>query len=394
MTLHAKLSASGSKRWMNCPGSVRLEKQFPDNNNEYAAYGSAAHSLAEICLKNNQNADSHLGSVLTYPYKPPSADIKVDEEMVEGVQEYLDYVRNLKGESFFEKRVDFSNWVPEGFGTADFGALEQNTLTLVDLKFGKGVQVFAENNTQGILYALGAYNEYDFLYDIKTIRIVIVQPRLDHIDEWDISLDELLEWGDILKQKALEALADDPPLVPGEEQCKFCRAKSTCRALANHNVALAAEDFTKIGPLDSIDNPITVTDPLKLSPEEIGFLLTQTKLFSDWISALEGHALSEMLAGRDIPGFKLVEGRSLRIWKNEKEAIKELKRLQLKKADLFTEKFISPAQAEKVFKQKKLDATALKPLVVKPIGKKTFAPEDDNRPTVRSDAITDFEKVA
>ena len=174
MSAHATLFASGSKQWIACLGSVRLEEQFPDVENEYSLYGSNAHKLAEYCLANGLDAHDHSIGEL---------DIEVDDEMIAGVQEYLDYVGSLKGECFIEQRVDFSPWVPEGFGTADFICIGDNTLTVVDLKFGKGVKVFAEDNTQEILYALGAWHEYGFMFDIETIKIVIVQPRLDHIDE-------------------------------------------------------------------------------------------------------------------------------------------------------------------------------------------------------------------
>ena len=379
MTPHAKLSASGSKRWINCPGSVKQEEPFPDVENVYALYGTEAHKLAEFCL--THELDSH-----EYPKDRPG--IEVDEEMVAGVQEYLDYVRSLKGECFIEQLVDFSPWVPGGFGTADFICIDDNTLTVVDLKFGKGVKVFAEDNTQGILYALGAWHEFNFLFDIKQVKIVIVQPRLDHVDEWEINLEDLKIWGDVIRERAERALDEDAPLIPGEEQCRFCKAKGACRALAEHNVSLAAQDFS------TLEEPVTLSNPLLLDNEEVSRLLHQTQIFSDWIKALEGHALEEMLAGREIPGFKLVEGRSLRAWKDETTVIKELKNLKLKKADLFTEKFISPAQAEKVLKKKKINTNRLEPLITKPPGKTTFAPESDKRSAIQPSITTDFEQVA
>jgi len=202
MTPHAKLSASGSKRWINCPGSVKLEEQFPDVENEYALYGTEAHKLAEFCL------DHHLDA---HEYPKDRHGIEVDDEMIAGVQEYLNYVRSLEGECFIEQRVDFSPWAPGGFGTADCIRVTDNTLTVVDLKFGKGVQIFVEDNTQGILYALGAWHEYGFLYDIETIKIIIVQPRLDHIDEWEIDLQDLKIWGDVIRERAEIALSENAP---------------------------------------------------------------------------------------------------------------------------------------------------------------------------------------
>ena len=379
MSTHAKLSASGSKRWINCPESVQQEEQFPDVENEYALYGTEAHKLAEHCLTNDLD---------THEYYKDRPGIEVDNEMIAGVQEYLDHVRSLEDECFIEQRVDFSPWVPSGFGTADFVCIDDNTLTVVDLKFGKGVKVFAEDNTQGIIYALGTLKEFGFLFDIKIVKIVIVQPRLDHIDEWELSIDDLKKWEEVIRKKAEIALSDDAPLIPGEEQCRIFKAKGSCKALAEDNVSAAAKDFEEIGA------PVDLKEVHLLNNEEVGKLLEQTSLFSDWIKALESYAVDEMLAGREMPGFKLVEGRSLRTWKDETTAIEELKKLKLKKSDLFIEKFISPAQAEKLFKQNKLDKERLDSLITKPPGKTTFAPESDKRPAVKPDAITDFRQVA
>ena len=379
MTSHAKLSASGSTRWMNCPGSVELEDQFPDVENEYASYGTNAHKLAEYCLTHE---------LVAHEYPKDNQDIEVDDEMIAGVQEYLNFVRSLTGECFIEQRVDFSPWVPGGFGTADLICIDDNTLTVVDLKFGKGIRIFAEDNTQGILYALGAWHEYGFMFNIETIKIVIVQPRLDHVDEWEIDLEDLKVWGNVIRERAEVALSEDAPLIPGEDQCRFCRAKGACRALAEHNVSLAAQDFS------TLEEPVKLSNPLLLDNEEIGVLLHQTQMFSDWIKALEGHALEEMLAGREIHGFKLVEGRSLRTWKDASTAVYELESFGLTDEELYSRKLQSPAQVEKVFKSKKINQSLIEQLITKPPGKTTFAPVGDKRPAIQPSITTDFVKVA
>jgi len=382
MTAHAKLSASGSHRWMNCPGSVKMEEGLPDESSEYAIYGTEAHALAEICLEENKNPEEYMGRTLK--------EVPVDEEMVLGVQEYLDYVRALKGTTFYEKQVDFSRWAPGGFGTADFIALDKDTMTIVDLKFGKGVQVYAEDNTQEILYALGAYEAYQWLYDFNTIKIVIFQPRLNHTDEWEITTEELLSWGKTIKAKAADTLKDDAPIIPGEEQCNFCKAKSTCKVLASHNVKLAAKEFSEFG------EPIHVTDPLRLNNEEIAALLGHLDLFSDWINSLKDHALQELLAGNSIPGFKLVTGKSNRIWISEAGALKALIKMGFKNTDLYikTTKFITLTAVEKIIKKQKGDIKTFNSLVEKPAGKKTYARDDDYRPAVQSSIHEDFEKIA
>ncbi|EGG93548.1 Phage protein [gamma proteobacterium IMCC1989] len=339
--IHAKLSASGSHRWLNCPASARMEEGFPDTTSSFAEEGSAAHHLAEICLREEKNTDEFLECQFDeYPEHP------VDVEMVESVQLYLDYVRNLDGELLVEQRVDFSPWVPEGFGTSDAIVMHEGVATVVDLKYGKGVRVDAEDNTQAMLYALGALNEYDFIYECDLFRVVIVQPRLDHISEWEIKRSDLLEWAEnTVKPKAELTLQEEAPFNPGEKQCHFCKANGTCKALAEHALQIAADGF------EAVEVPLTVKDITKLSNEEIAVLLPQLKTLTKWVSALETHAQAEAEKGEKFPNHKVIlkNGQTSRSWKNDDSAKRALNR-EFKKLgkEEPTSNPISPAQAEKI----------------------------------------------
>lgn len=220
---HAKFSASGSSKWFLCAGSLNAEEGIPNNTSPYAQEGTAAHELAELCLTQGGNCFDWVDVRL-----PDTNAITVTNEMASYVQQYVDFVKSKKGEVLIEVQVDFSHIAPEGFGTCDSLVFAGDALHVIDLKYGKGVRVSAEENTQGILYALGAVNDYGAIYAFKTVTITIVQPRLDHVSEWTISVDELNAWGERLKQAAEYALLPDASRTAGEKQCQFCRAKSSC----------------------------------------------------------------------------------------------------------------------------------------------------------------------
>ncbi len=378
---HAKLGPSGAHRWTVCAASVAMEAEMPEGKSDspHIIEGNTAHALAEMALANDQNADAYLGTRFNDDL------IHVDQEMAEYVQEYLDYVRGLGGKLLVEQRVDLTRWVPEGFGTADAVVFHEGTLHVVDLKYGKGVPVNAERNPQAMCYALGALNEYDFLFDIQTVCLVVHQPRLDSVSEWEISRDDLLAWGDDdLKPAAELALSDDAPFNPGEKQCRWCAAKPVCRALAEHNLAVASEGFSVVG------DPIDPKDPNKLDNDEIASLLPNLDTLADWIKAVEAYALSQLERGEAVPGYKLVQGRSLRKWADEADAEAALRK-KLKVADIFTKKLISPAQAEKKLGKAK---TNIADLIVKPDGKPAIAPVSDKRPALEIDPTEGFSEVA
>ncbi|CAM3777203.1 DUF2800 domain-containing protein [Litorimonas haliclonae] len=379
MAQHAKLSASGAHRWMACPASVQQEEGLPDTSSDYAQEGTDAHDLAEHFLKNRRNAADDIDTIETDSFTD------APEEVAEYVQMYLDYVRGLPGKLFTEQRVDFSPWVPEGFGTADAIVLNENIAHVVDLKYGKGLRVDAEQNPQALLYALGALNEYGYLFDeIDTFRLVIVQPRLDHISEWDISRKDLMAWGESTKAVAEEAASGNGRFNPGEKQCQWCKAKEFCKPRAVKILSIASEGFEAVG------DPIEPTPKDKLTLDEIAELLPHFGELSKWMRDLEGFAYNLAMQGQDVPDHKLVEGRSMRKWGDEEAAERKLKR-DLGATNAFTKKLLSPAQAEKAYGKEK---DKIQSYITKPSGKPTLVPASDKRPAIEIDPTEGFSAVA
>lgn len=356
MTAHAKLSASGAHRWMNCPGSVRAEEGLKDSSSPFAEEGTKAHDLMEQMLL----------------YARTDID-KYDIEMAEHVRTYVDYVESQKkpGDALFvERRVDFSEWVPGGFGTADTIIVSDQVLHIIDLKYGKGVPVFAEHNPQLMLYALGAYDECMFLSDFESVKISIVQPRLDTISEWEISITDLLKFGETVRQAALDTENPKAKRVPGEKQCRWCKAKATCPALLKLTTDTLMTDFEQ---LDEAPSPYKLTEPQMRKAVE------NKNLIEAWLLSVENFVKEHLLEGGSFEGFKLVEGRSIRKWSDEDQAGERLVDL-VGEQGAFTKKLISPAQAEKLLGKK--DKAKISDIIAKPRGAATLAKESDPRPAI------------
>jgi hypothetical protein len=366
MSAHAKLSASGSHRWLNCPGSIKAEEGLPDYSSPAAAEGTAAHELGEHCLLNSVHAESLIGERFN--------GHEVIQSMADYVQQYVDYVRSFSGEHFYEVRVDFSEYVPEGFGTCDALVIQRDgVMRVIDLKYGKGVQVYADNNSQGMLYALGALEDYGMIYDIERVIISIVQPRLDHIDEWEVSVSDLLKWADDVRGKAQLCLTSDAPRVPGEKQCQFCKFKPRCpeqKQMAEQALMVMFDEVS----------PSTVKDVDALTDEHLAMVMQHKKLIEGWLSSVEKHISDRLQSGESFPGYKIVEGRSTRQWGDEEQAQKALAESGYGEDKLYTRKFVSVAQAEKLVGKKNRELIA--ELAVKPSGKPTVAPESDKRPAI------------
>ena len=364
---HALLSASGAHRWLSCTPSARLEEQFPESTSSYAEEGTLAHELCEMKI------NKALFGLSAKAYNSALKRIKGNElyqaEMDKYTDEYLDYILE-KVHSFdspptviVEKKVDFSSYVPEGFGTADCIILADGELHIIDFKYGKGVEVSAEYNPQMMLYALGAYLEYSFLFQINTIKMAIVQPRINNISEFSIGVNELLEWAELtVKPKAQMAWLGNGEYTAGEH-CKFCRAKASCRERVRKN--LEAEKFElKEGPL--------------LSPDEIGEALKKAIDLAKWAEDLKEYALAESLKGNDIPGWKAVEGRSSRNFTDNDLAIKKLKEAGIAEELLYERKQYTLAQIEKMVGAKDFKKI-VGDLVVKNPGKPTLVIDTDKR---------------
>lgn len=364
MTAHAKLSASGSHRWLHCPGSVEAEKTLPNTSSFFAEEGSAAHELAEIVLSKLAGDCSKMIGEKLIEYDA----FVVTQEMADYVQIYTDYVRNLGGSQFYEQRADFGEWVPDGWGTADAIVINRDTIHVIDLKYGQGLRVDAEENSQGILYALGAYAEYELFHDFQRVVITIVQPRLDHISEWEITIPELLKRGEWIKQKAEEASKPNAKRTPGESQCNWCKAKATCPALMQATHDAVVGDFEE---LDFV--PVnTLTD------EQLRKALDSKVLVIGWLDAVEVHVKAKIEEGETFEGYKLVNGRGSRSWSDEELAEKVLT-VELGDA-AFESKLLSVTKAEKALGRTKRDL--IEGLVLKNAGKPTLVKSSDPRQNI------------
>ena len=371
MAQHAKLSASGSHRWLACPASVKAEEGLPDKSSIHANEGTSAHELAEIVLRDGGECEDWIGKKLPETHWP------VDQEMADYVQEYVNFVRyhgHRDVFSAFEVRVDFSDWVPEGFGTCDALIIDGTTMHVIDLKYGKGVPVSPVNNSQAMLYALGAYADYGDMAEIKTIRITIAQPRIFEgaPESWDIELADLLKWGEWVRQRAERCFETDAEFVPGEKQCQWCKAKATCSALAKLTEQTIMAEFESVTDADSL-TPVN-----RLSDDQIAQVLKSKKLIASWLEAVEALVFERLEDGQSFSGYKLVAGRSNRKWKDEREAEIQLFELLDDKARIW--KVVSPAQAEKLLGKK--EAHQIAHLVTKGEGAPTLVAEDDPRPSI------------
>jgi hypothetical protein len=358
MAQHAKLSASGSERWINCPASISACKGIESTSSIYADEGTKAHELAEKCLRENTNCND------------------------EFVQNYIDYVRSFDGELLVEQRVDFSRYVPEGFGTADSLVIDapNKHLHVIDLKFGRGVAVYAENNTQGQLYALGACLMLKDRYRFDNITIHIHQPRINNISTWTITNAQLKEFALFVRERAKIALSDNAPFNPTEKACMWCAAKPTCTALAQKNYALITSDFDDIA--------ITPTPPQvdSLTPKQISDLLPHLPLLEQWIKSVKDHAF-HLAESNQLDGYKLVAGRSSRKWIDEPSAIDALKTIGI---EPFKSELLSVAQAEKLIsKEQKQVFNALYTSIY---GAATIVPITDKRPALNN-LLDSFEIV-
>lgn len=390
---HALLTASGAHRWMKCPPSARLEETLPDSTSEYAAEGTLAHSIAELKVRKKfvepmgtRTYNSHM--------KKFEADPLYDPEMQTCTDEYLDYISGVvmsypsRPYITVERKLDFSRYVPEGFGTGDCIIIGGDTLHIIDYKHGKGVVVEVENNPQLMLYGLGAIEAYGMLYNIKHVALTIVQPRADggSVKEWTMDRDKLIDWGVFTVRPAAEKAFKGEGEFCGGNWCRFCRAAKTCRARSGQYTAL--EDFG--GP-----NSKTVTGALPkpplLSDAEVGEVLTLGEGLAKWYEELKDYALSACLEGKTIPGWKAVEGTSKRSWADQDSAFATLKAAGIDEALLYERIPITAPALEKQMKKKLFDEIAA-PLVIKTTGKPALKPESDKRPaiTLKPSVAEDF----
>lgn len=371
-TQHALLSASSAHRWLHCTGSPLLEKDFPDSTSVYAQEGTLAHELCELKLM------AYTGEITKRKLTSMKNKLMKSElwqPEMEGTSEaYLDYVKDItmsytvKPVILTEKRVDFSQYVPEGFGTADCLILAGDTLHVVDYKHGKGVVVDADHNPQMMLYALGAMSELSLLYRFKFVHMTIVQPRVSNISEFTLTADELIEWGEtVVKPKAEAAMSGNGEFEAGD-WCRFCRAKQQCKTRYESNDSLYPELSER-------------HDPGLITLAELGEYLKRGKDMAAWLEDMKEYALSESLAGADVPGWKAVEGRGSRAFTDTDEAVDTLIKNGIDESVLYERRVLTLAQMEKAV-GKKAFGELVGDLVVKNPGKPTLVEESDKRPRI------------
>lgn len=386
---HAILSPSSAHRWMTCTPSALLETQFPDTTSSAAAEGTLAHEICEIKARQKFFQKTDIGymakNVATRKLNELRKNELFQDEMEGFTDDYVE-ILDAKAVSFesapyieLETKLDLTDWIPDGWGTADCIMISDNTLVVADFKYGKGVRVSADHNPQMQIYALGAWKKFSLIYDIRTVAMMIIQPRLSaDPDVWEESINDLLDFGDSVQGLAQMAIKGEGEYVPGEEQCRFCRARETCRARADYNISVAFGHTGQMPPL--------ITDA------EVGEYLRRGADVAKWLKDLQDYALRSCLDGKEIPGFKAVEGRGSRDWTDQDAAFKALQGAGVPEAMLYERKPLTLAAIEKVV-GKKAFAEAVGQFVVKNPGKPTLVPEADKRPAITS-VDTAFREVS
>lgn len=373
MAKHALLSASSASRWLNCPKSVRLTEDIPDGeSSSFAAEGTLAHAIAEDYLREYATGKGRTVEDYVVPERFKGNPLFYDG-MYQDVTPYLEYVvSTFEGKSRvatldIEARLDFSKYVPSGFGTGDAVIIDNGTLEICDLKFGKGVLVEAENNPQIMLYGLGALHAYDYIFDIRNVKMTIVQPRLDHVASFELSADDLRAWGHETVSPIAKLAYNGQGDQKAGDWCRWCKIKATCKARAEkqgQTVAMMAE--------------------AELTDDQICQILTASAEIKAWLSDIESHTVQRLSDGETLPGWKLVEGRSNR---------------KIKEPEALAEKLLNcGVDAARIYKPQELQSlTALEKavgkarfnelcgeFVYKPQGKATLVPESDKRPALGS----------
>ena len=375
---HAALSASSSHRWLMCPPSVKLSEQFEDKPSVYAEEGTFLHELSEMKLHR------YLGDVppevLEAQYAEHRGNDFYSDEAENVTDEYVDFcietIESVRASCpdpliLVEHRLDFSEYVPDGFGTGDLVIVADGVLEIADFKGGRGVRVEADHNSQLMLYGLGALLEFDPLYDIKTVRMTIVQPRLNNISTYETTAEELVRWAKTeVHPKALLAARGEGEFCAGE-WCRFCKARHTCRKRSEYHMRLAERDFKQ---------------PDLLTDEEILDILPVAESLNNWVQDFIAYATQQAVNGRDWPGYKLVAGRSVRRYTSEAEVIRAATEAGF--TDIYKTTLLGVGDLEKRMGRKKF-SEVLGKYVVKPVGAPQLVPESDPRKPY-SDAASDF----
>lgn len=355
---HALLSASSSSRWLTCPPSAVAAEAYPSQETEFTKEGTLAHEVAEYIARGNKPESVH-----------DAFDEYIPTEMVEYAKDYADYIQEQLPSNnavvLLERRVDYSTWVPEGFGTCDCIILDGETLKIIDYKYGAGVKVDATDNPQMRLYALGALNDYGFAYDVKRIDMHIYQPRMNNTSKDSMTTADLLSWADEIKPVAIQASKGEGEYTPGEH-CKFCPHAGRCRALT----ALCTEQVNIHGL--KFDLPV-------LAPHEVAEILRVEPIITLALKRVREQALTTLMNGGAVPGYKVVEGRGARGWTNALKVAQALQDAGFEFEEITKTEILSPAAMEKAIGKKKA-TELLGDFIDKKPGAPTVVTDTDKRP--------------
>lgn len=368
---HALLSASSAHRWLNCPPSAVAAEAYPQQDTDYTREGTTAHEVAEhVARGGNPNLEE------LRDWMPD-----VNQEMIECAKGYADYIQEQIQEPdalvMLEQRVDFSPWVPDGYGTGDCIIIQGDTMDVIDYKYGKGVAVSAVDNPQEMCYGLGALNEYGFAYEIERVRLHIYQPRINNVSVHEMTVAELLAWGESIKPVAEQAAKGKGKYSAGA-WCKFCPHAGRCRTL------------TKVCSEYVETHGLKVRVPV-LAAHEVAEVLAMEPLVTLWLKRVKDQALSTLLSGEQIPGYKVVEGKpGNRKWSDELLVLAVLEEAGYSREDVTETKLLSPAGMDKALGKKKA-TELLEGMVTRSAGAPVIAPESDKRPTYNP--ADDFEKL-
>lgn len=426
MGSHSRYSPSATERDYSCPASHRHNNK-PDAKREssvFADEGTAAHHLGEQALVNGRDTDFYEGTRISvdsdsgrtrfvaaaFEEKPGVRVFDVDEDMVRYVGQYVDWCRELPGQHFVEVRVNHSKWCPDTgedqFGTSDHVACipegdpvyKVATIVVTDLKYGQGVRVYAKENKQGIKYALGAWDEYDWLYGFEKVVIRIAQPRLGHFDVWELTVAELLEWGDRILERLELTLLPDAPYGPSEKACKFCDHAPVCQALRDH-----LYDQAVLGFDDLTGDPTVAEDDLP-AVEEVDLLnaYSMLGLYKVRVEAIEREVRRRLMRGEAVGELYLAETQGRRAWSVDPEKIAEIfSTFGIAETDLYVQELKSPAQAEKLLPRKPRskvqqedwakDREKVEALWARPKGQPAIASPGDGRPKFERGDLNDFD---
>ena len=373
---HALLSASSAHRWLACPPSAVAAEAYPNQETEFTKEGTLAHEVAEAIARNHLDVKQPLYGI--------EQQEGITQEMLDCASDYAAYIEEQKKSNkalvLLEQRVDFSPWVPDGFGTCDCIIIHGDTLTVIDYKYGQGVAVSAQDNPQMKLYALGALNDFGFAYDVKKVEMHIYQPRINNISDDCLTVDELMKWAETTVKPIAQKAVKGKGTYNAGEHCKFCPHAGRCRTLQK-----VCTEYVET-------HSLRVAVPV-LAPHEVADVLKMEPLITLWLKRVKDLAMTTMLNGDEVPGWKVVEGRQgLRKWTNEIKVADILTDAGYSVEDITETKLLSPAAMDKLLGKKRA-TELLADFIDRAQGSPVIAPESDKRPVYNrlEEAQKDFE---